>query len=61
MEGKLLLIMATLLQNPIQHLLSRLEADTPRYIIGMAGLPGSGKSTLATRLADEVNARPVHR
>jgi pantothenate kinase len=49
--------MTSLLESPVQHLLSRLELKTPRYMIGMAGLPGSGKSTLATRLADELNAR----
>jgi pantothenate kinase len=49
--------MASLLENPTRHLLSRLEQGKSRYMIGMAGLPGSGKSTLATRLADEVNAR----
>src|SRR5882757_4097087 len=44
-----------LLENPLQHLLSRLEAKPPRWIVGMAGVPGSGKSTLAARLAEQVN------
>jgi pantothenate kinase len=45
------------LEHPVQHLLSRLERRSARWIIGIAGLPGSGKSTLANRLAAEVNAR----
>ena len=46
-----------LLDQPVQWLLSRLESRTPRWIIGMAGVPGSGKSTMAAGLATEVNAR----
>jgi pantothenate kinase len=46
-----------LLEQPVQHLLTRLEAATPRWIIGLAGVPGSGKSTLAARLAEAVNTR----
>jgi pantothenate kinase len=49
--------MPLLLKDPVEHLLSQLNLDGPRRIIGLAGLPGSGKSTLATRLAEEVNAR----
>ncbi len=49
--------MTPLLETPVQHLFSRLESNTARWIVGMAGLPGSGKSTVATRLAEEVNAR----
>ncbi|MDZ4721651.1 MAG: hypothetical protein SH847_24565 [Roseiflexaceae bacterium] len=45
------------LEQPVQWLVSRLESDTPRWMIGMAGMPGSGKSTLAAQLAAEVNAR----
>lgn len=47
------------LENPVQHLLSLLDSDTPRWIIGLVGVPGSGKSTLAAKLAAEVNARTV--
>ena len=46
-----------ILENPPQHLLSRLDSDMPRQIIGLVGVPGSGKSTLAAHLAAEVNAR----
>jgi pantothenate kinase len=46
-----------LLEQPTEWLLARLDSHTPRWIIGMAGMPGSGKSTLATQLAEEVNAR----
>lgn len=49
--------MSLILEQPVSHLLSRLESGTSRWMIGMAGLPGSGKSTLAARLATEVNAR----
>lgn len=45
------------LENPVQHLLARLERDEPRWIVGLAGLPGSGKSTLARQLESELNAR----
>lgn len=45
------------LEEPVAHLLARLEAGAPRWVIGMAGVPGSGKSTLAARLAEEINAR----
>ena len=44
------------LENPVAHLLARIEANAPRHIIGLAGLPGSGKSTFAARLAAAVNA-----
>ena len=44
------------LENPVAHLIAQLEADAPRRIIGLAGLPGSGKSTFAERLAAAVNA-----
>lgn len=44
------------LEHPVRHLLARLDADAPRWIVGLAGPPGSGKSTLAARLAREVNA-----
>jgi putative protein kinase ArgK-like GTPase of G3E family len=43
--------MPALLDDPVLHLLQRLESNPSRWIVGMAGLPGSGKSTLATRLA----------
>src|SRR4051794_38053624 len=46
-----------LLEQPAQRLVARLESTTPRWIIGLAGVPGSGKTTLASRLAEEVNAR----
>jgi pantothenate kinase len=49
--------MTPLLEDVIEHLLLRLQSSSPRWMIGMAGLPGSGKSTLATHLATEVNAR----
>jgi pantothenate kinase len=45
-----------LLEQPVQHLVSRLASQVPRWMIGMAGVPGAGKSTLAARLADAVNA-----
>lgn len=48
--------MTPVLEHPVRHLLARLDADTPRWVVGLAGLPGSGKSTLAARLAREVNA-----
>ena len=46
-----------LLEQPVQRLVARLESATPRWMIGLAGMPGSGKSTLASRLAEAVNAR----
>jgi len=49
--------MPALLNDPVQHLLSRLESAVPRCIVGMAGVPGSGKSTLAASLAEAVNSR----
>ncbi len=49
--------MIPFLEQPVEHLLERLEHTSSRWIIGMAGLPGSGKSTLVTRLETEVNAR----
>ena len=45
-----------ILEQPVQRLLSLLEASGPRQMIALAGLPGAGKSTLAGRLAAEVNA-----
>ena len=45
------------LEHPVPWLLARLESATPRWIIGLVGVPGSGKSTLAAQLATEVNAR----
>jgi pantothenate kinase len=52
--------MTRFLDDPLDHLLSRLEQmdlPHPRWIIGMSGLPGSGKSTLAAHLAEAVNSR----
>ncbi len=43
--------------NPVNRLLELLEADAPRLLIGLAGLPGAGKSTLAAQWTAEVNAR----
>ena len=48
--------MLSILENPVAHLISLLEANVPRQIIGLAGLPGAGKSTFAAHLAREVNA-----
>ena len=56
-EPKRTEMMPPLLDQPVQQLVSRLETDAPRWIIGLAGVPGSGKSTIAARLAAEVNAR----
>ena len=49
--------MPPLLEQPVQRLVACLESATPRWVIGLAGVPGSGKSTLAERLAEEVNGR----
>lgn len=49
--------MTRLIEHPVEELLSRLQINVPRVIIGLAGLPGGGKSTLAHRLCDEVNAQ----
>jgi pantothenate kinase len=46
----------TPLNNPPQHLISRLQSVEKRYLVGMAGLPGSGKSTYAASLVESVNA-----
>ena len=48
--------MLPVLEQPVQRLLSLLEAGDLRRMIALAGLPGAGKSTLAERLAAEVNA-----
>jgi pantothenate kinase len=49
--------MPLLLDDPVDRLLTLLQAGSERRLIGLAGLPGSGKTTLATRLAAEVNRR----
>ena len=46
-----------LLADPVHKLLTLLNADAPRLLIGLAGLPGAGKSTLAAQWTAEVNAR----
>ncbi len=46
-----------LLEQPVQQLIARLESATPRWMIGLAGVPGSGKSTLASQLVTDVNLR----
>src|SRR3954451_6103059 len=46
-----------LLDQPVQRLVAQLESASPRWMIGLAGLPGAGKTTLASRLAEAVNAR----
>lgn len=46
-----------LLADPIQHLLTLLDTEKPRIMIGLVGIPGSGKSTLALRLAEQMNAQ----
>ncbi len=50
-------MMTPILEPVVRRLLLRLESGTPRWIMGMAGVPGSGKSTVAARLAEEVNSR----
>ena len=49
-----------LLEDPVQRLLAHLEANRPRCIIGLVGIPGSGKSTMALCLAEQVNARSAN-
>lgn len=49
--------MSPILEDPVAWLIERLEMDSRRWLIGLAGVPGSGKTTLAARLAEEVNAR----
>ncbi|MEO7908053.1 MAG: hypothetical protein ABIV47_00250 [Roseiflexaceae bacterium] len=46
-----------LFEQLVQRLVARLGSATPRWMIGLAGVPGSGKTSLASRLAAAVNAR----
>ncbi|MBC8076536.1 MAG: hypothetical protein H7Y32_10715 [Chloroflexales bacterium] len=48
--------MPSLLEQPVPHVLARLQSAAPRLMIALAGLPGAGKSTLAAHLAEAVNA-----
>jgi pantothenate kinase len=49
--------MPPLHEQMVQRLIDQLKSATPRWMLGLVGVPGSGKSTLASRLAAEVNAR----
>ena len=48
--------MTPILEQPVAHLLARLESSNSRSLIALAGLPGAGKSTIAAQLAEEVKA-----
>jgi pantothenate kinase len=45
------------LENPLEYLLALLRSESPRVVIGLAGLPGSGKTTLTQKWESQVNHR----
>lgn len=49
--------MPAILENPLEHILTLLQSNHTRLVIGLAGLPGSGKTTLTQAWERQVNLR----
>jgi pantothenate kinase len=47
--------MPQLLDSPVEYLLNLLNAEIPRFVIGLAGLPGSGKTTITQEWESQIN------
>ncbi len=47
--------MPQLLENPVEYLLTLLNTQSDRVVIGLAGLPGSGKTTITQKWESQIN------